>query len=130
MNRCVRHGNAALSHHRHEISIAQSVGNVPADAQLDDLPIEATTSVNGISDNRPGHLGTSSMPTAKSPRASLAQSRNQNLYGRDRTVTFGIMFVGDCGIKDEAKLLELAYPYGQSTHLRGMPDLILCPCSS
>jgi hypothetical protein len=45
MNRGVRHANAALGHHRHEISIAQSVSDVPADAQLDDLGIEAATSV-------------------------------------------------------------------------------------
>jgi hypothetical protein len=50
MNRRVRHANAALGHHRHEISIAQPVGDVPADAQLDDLGIEAATSVNRISD--------------------------------------------------------------------------------
>src|ERR1700692_4555626 len=30
--------------HRHEIPIAQPVGDVPADAQLDDLGIEAATS--------------------------------------------------------------------------------------
>jgi hypothetical protein len=30
--------------------------------ELDDLGIEAATSVNGISDNRPGHLGISSIP--------------------------------------------------------------------
>jgi hypothetical protein len=62
MNRRVRHANAALGHHRREISIAQPVGDVPADAQLDDLGIEAATSVNGISDNTPGHLGISWMP--------------------------------------------------------------------
>jgi hypothetical protein len=43
-------------------SAAQPVGDVPADAQLDDLGIEAATSVNGISDNRPGHLGISWTP--------------------------------------------------------------------
>src|SRR5450631_4650645 len=57
VDRRVRHGNTPLGHHRHEISIAQPVGNVPANAQLDDLGIEAATSVNGISDNGPGHLG-------------------------------------------------------------------------
>jgi hypothetical protein len=46
---------------RHEIPMAQSVGDVPADAQLDDFRIEAATSVHEISDNRPGHLGISSM---------------------------------------------------------------------
>jgi len=57
VNRRMRHDNAALGHHRHEISIAQPIGDVPADAQFDDLGIEAATSVNGIADNRPGHLG-------------------------------------------------------------------------
>jgi hypothetical protein len=62
MNRRVRHDNAALGHHRHEVPIAQSVGDVPADAQLDDLGIEAATSVNGIADYGPGRLCISSMP--------------------------------------------------------------------
>ena len=61
-NRCVRHNNAALRHHRREISIAQSVGDVPADAELDDLGIKAATSVDGISDYGSGHLGISRMP--------------------------------------------------------------------
>jgi hypothetical protein len=56
MNRRVRHHNAALGHHRHEIPIAQSVGDVLAYAQLDDLGIEPATSINGISVNRLGHL--------------------------------------------------------------------------
>jgi hypothetical protein len=59
MNRRVRHSNAPLGHHRLEISIAQAVGDVPADAQLDDLGIEAAASVDGISGYRPGHLGVS-----------------------------------------------------------------------
>jgi hypothetical protein len=54
-NRRVRHDNAALGHHRLEIPIAQSVGDVPAHAQLDDLGIEPATSVNGISNNWLGH---------------------------------------------------------------------------
>jgi hypothetical protein len=51
-----------LGHHRHEIPIAQSVRDVRADAELNDLRIEAATSVNGVSDNRPGHLGISLVP--------------------------------------------------------------------
>jgi hypothetical protein len=62
MNRRVLHGNSPLGHHRHEISIAQPVGDVPADAQLDDFGIEAATSVNGISDGGPGHFGVSWTP--------------------------------------------------------------------
>jgi hypothetical protein len=41
----VRHDNAALGHHRLQISVARSVGDVPAHAQLDDLGIEAATSL-------------------------------------------------------------------------------------
>jgi hypothetical protein len=59
MNRRVRHANTSFGHHRHEISVAQPVGDLPADAQLDDLGIEAAASVNGISHNRLGHLGVS-----------------------------------------------------------------------
>ncbi|HWX36929.1 MAG TPA: PIN domain-containing protein [Steroidobacteraceae bacterium] len=46
----------------HEIPIAQPVGDVPANAQLDDLGIEAATSVHGISGNGRGHLGISGTP--------------------------------------------------------------------
>jgi hypothetical protein len=48
MNSRVRHGNAPLRHHRHEISIAQPVGILPTDAQLNDLGIEAASAVYGI----------------------------------------------------------------------------------
>jgi hypothetical protein len=51
----LRHANTALGHHRHEISMAQPVGDVPAEAQLDDFSIEAAAAVNGVSDNGPGH---------------------------------------------------------------------------
>jgi hypothetical protein len=62
MNRRVRHDNSALGHHRPEIPIAQSVGDVPADSQLDDLGIEPAPSVNRISDNWLGHFGVSWTP--------------------------------------------------------------------
>src|ERR1700682_3566009 len=62
MNRGVRYGDSALSHHRDQISIAQPVGDVPADAQLDDLGIEAAAAVHGVSDNWPSHLGIPWMP--------------------------------------------------------------------
>jgi len=55
----MRHGNTPLGHHCHEIPIAQPIGDVPANAQLDDLGIETAAAVNGISDYRPGHLGVS-----------------------------------------------------------------------
>jgi hypothetical protein len=45
-----------------EVSIAQAVGDVPANAQLDDLAIDATPAVNGISDYGPGHFGVSYTP--------------------------------------------------------------------
>jgi hypothetical protein len=32
LNRRMRHSNAALGHHRHEISIAQPIGDVPTNA--------------------------------------------------------------------------------------------------
>jgi hypothetical protein len=54
MNHRVRYDNAAFGHHRHEIPIAQSVGDVPAE-QLNDLGIVPAPSVNGISDNWLGH---------------------------------------------------------------------------
>ena len=62
INRRMRHDDAALGHHCHEISIAQPVGDVPADTQLDDFRIEAAPAVQGVSGNRPGHSGISSMP--------------------------------------------------------------------
>jgi hypothetical protein len=55
MNRRVRHDNAALRHHRRQIPIAQSIGDVPAEAQFDDLGIEPAAPLNGISDNWLGH---------------------------------------------------------------------------
>ena len=62
MNRRVRHDNAALSHHRHEIPITQSVGDVPADAELNDFRIEAATAVNRISGYGLRHFGPRGRP--------------------------------------------------------------------
>jgi hypothetical protein len=45
-----------LGHHRHEIPIAQAVGDASADAQLDDLGIEPAPSVSEISDYWLGDL--------------------------------------------------------------------------
>jgi len=56
-DRGVRYDDAALGHHRHEISVAQPVADVPPDAQLDDFGIEAATSANGIPDDGLGHFG-------------------------------------------------------------------------
>jgi hypothetical protein len=62
MNGGVRHGNASLRHHWHEIPIAQPLGDVPADAQLDYLGIEAAPAINEISRYRLCHLGVSWTP--------------------------------------------------------------------
>ena len=45
MNRCVRNDDAPLRHHRHEVSVAQPVGDIPAHALFDDLGIEAAAAV-------------------------------------------------------------------------------------
>ena len=37
--------------------VLEAIGDVPANAQLDDLGIEAARAVNGISHNWFGHLG-------------------------------------------------------------------------
>jgi hypothetical protein len=51
-NRRVRDLDTTLRHHRDEISIAQPVGDVPADAKLDDVSIEGAAAVNGVTSNR------------------------------------------------------------------------------
>jgi hypothetical protein len=45
-DRRVGHSQSALSHHCHEISTAQPVGNVPANAQFDGLPLEPAPAVD------------------------------------------------------------------------------------
>ncbi len=62
MNRRVRHDDAPLRLHRHQIPVAQPVSDVPAHALFDDLGIEAAAAVNGISDYGPGNFGISWTP--------------------------------------------------------------------
>jgi hypothetical protein len=62
MNGGVRHANAALGHHGYEIPIAQPIGDVPTDAQLDDLGIKAAPAINEISRYGLCHLGVSWTP--------------------------------------------------------------------
>jgi hypothetical protein len=47
---------------RYEVLLRTPAGDVPADAQLDDLGVEAATSVDGISYDVLGHLGVSWAP--------------------------------------------------------------------
>src|ERR1017187_9224113 len=44
-NRRVRDLDTTLRHHRHEISVAQPVGDIPADAKLNDVGVEGTAPV-------------------------------------------------------------------------------------
>jgi hypothetical protein len=53
----VRHFNAPLGHHGFEISIAQSVGDLPANAEFDDFSIKDTAAVYGITGGRSSHIG-------------------------------------------------------------------------
>src|SRR5580658_5053776 len=55
-DRRVGHTEPALRHHGYQVSIAQPVGDVPADAQFDDLSVESTTAVDPIAGFRLGHL--------------------------------------------------------------------------
>jgi hypothetical protein len=57
-NRRVRHDEPPLSHHGREISIAQSVRDVPAHAQLNDLALESPSAVDRVARYRLGHSGT------------------------------------------------------------------------
>jgi hypothetical protein len=50
-NRRVRDPNAPLRHHRHEISIAQPVGDVPA-AKLNDVGVKGAAAVHGVTSDR------------------------------------------------------------------------------
>src|SRR5476651_1817459 len=54
-NRRVRDLNIPLRHHRHEISIAQPVGDVPAKAQPNHVGIEGAAAVHGDTINWLGH---------------------------------------------------------------------------
>jgi hypothetical protein len=55
--RRVRHFDAPLGHDGNEISVAQPVRDEPANAEFDDLSINDTAAVNGVTVGRFGHLG-------------------------------------------------------------------------
>jgi hypothetical protein len=50
------HADPALGHHGHQVSVAQPVGDVPADAQFDDLSLEPPASIDPIACFRLAHL--------------------------------------------------------------------------
>jgi hypothetical protein len=45
----------ALRHHSNEVPIAQPIGDVPANAQLNDFSIEHPSAVDGVTGDRFGH---------------------------------------------------------------------------
>src|ERR1035437_3897796 len=53
----VSHDDPALRHHPNEVPIAQPIGDVPANAQLDDFSIEHTSTVDGVAVDWFGHSG-------------------------------------------------------------------------
>jgi hypothetical protein len=57
-DRRVGHGEPALSHHGHKISIAQPVGDVPANAPFDGLALEPAPAVDRVAGYRFGRWGT------------------------------------------------------------------------
>jgi hypothetical protein len=67
----VGNDNAALSHHRHEISITQPVGDVPAHAQFNDLGVEPAPSVNRVTRDRPSALPNTGCCLRRSRRSTV-----------------------------------------------------------
>src|SRR5882762_7455170 len=55
-NRCMRHGNAAVCHHDHQIPQAQFEARVPAHAQNDDLSVEMPSFEQIFDRDEPLHL--------------------------------------------------------------------------
>jgi hypothetical protein len=55
-NRCMRHGNAAVCHHDHQIPEAQLEARVPGDTQDDDLPVEVPSFEEIFDRYEPLHL--------------------------------------------------------------------------
>ncbi len=47
-DRRMRHDDAALGHHGSQVSVAQSVGYVPADAELNGFGLEPATSIDRV----------------------------------------------------------------------------------
>jgi len=54
----VGYHDAALRHHSNEVAIAQPVGDVPANAQLDDFSVEHPPAVDAVTGDRLGHSET------------------------------------------------------------------------
>ena len=56
-DRGVRNVEPALGHHGHGVALAEAVGDVPADAELNDFRFEPTSAINGVAGNgfRHGH---------------------------------------------------------------------------
>jgi hypothetical protein len=55
-NRCMRHGNAAVCHHDHQIPQAQFEARVPPHAQNDDLSVEVPSFEQIFDPNEPLHF--------------------------------------------------------------------------
>src|SRR4029453_1691053 len=53
----VGNGDAGIGHQLDEIAIRQSIADVPAHAQFDDLGVEAAPAVDRVTRDRPGHRG-------------------------------------------------------------------------
>jgi hypothetical protein len=51
----VGYDKTALRHHSNEVPIAQPIGDVSANAQLDDFSVEHPSAVDGITGDRFGH---------------------------------------------------------------------------
>jgi hypothetical protein len=54
-NRAAGYRDAALGHHPNEVAIAQPVGAVPANAQLDDFGVEHPSPLDRVTGDRFGH---------------------------------------------------------------------------
>src|SRR5215831_1361892 len=68
-NRRVRHGNATLSHHGHEIPITQFVAEVPTNAQHHDLLIEVPAFEQLFNAYEPWHVSIIAAPVDVCTRA-------------------------------------------------------------
>src|SRR3981081_1205187 len=73
-DRRVGHTESALGHHGHQIPIAQPVGDVPADAQFDDLGLEPSAPVDWIAGLCLGHSDTPARPRASNRSSLMHQS--------------------------------------------------------
>ena len=72
-NRRVRHRNATLSHHGHEIPITQFLAEVPTNAQHHDLLIEVPAFEQLFNVYEPWHVSIIAAPVGVCTRALLAE---------------------------------------------------------